>query len=174
LQKLKFSDYPIETAMEIFSELMYGGLPEELAKAPFAVTKNFRNEANNGTLGLMSDVEYVMYDIRKKTQTQVENLLLKYVVEDFMNTEKQRRIFQKYGLISIINSLPIINYLGIHNMSESMDKAIAEDMFELEVVESKNVVRIMQFYIQNDTLFAYFSGIKIEKDIIRDVMKAIM
>ncbi|MGN4752452.1 amino acid adenylation domain-containing protein [Bacillus cereus group sp. MYBK220-1] len=174
LQIQKFNEYPNETAMEFLSGLMYSDLFEKLPRIPFAIMEHNRNDLNKKMLGLSLNLDYFIFDINTKTQAQVLLALGKNSVDKRAITEKLLLISQKYGVDYMINLIPIINYQGILHKYASKDSILSEEIsLETMVVDGEDLGVGMHFYTHNDILSARVSGITIEEELLKDVMKNI-
>ncbi|HDX9535899.1 TPA: hypothetical protein ROX87_005412, partial [Bacillus thuringiensis] len=174
LQIQKFNEYPNETAMEFLSGLMYSDLFEKLPRIPFAIMEHNRNDLNKKMLGLSLNLDYLTFDINTKTQAQVLLALGKNSVDKRAITEKLLLISQKYGVDYMINLIPIINYQGILHKYASKDSILSEEIsLETMVVDGEDLGVGMHFYTHNDILSARVSGITIEEELLKDVMKNI-
>ncbi|MRS26516.1 non-ribosomal peptide synthetase [Bacillus sp. RIT694] len=174
LQIQKFNEYPNETAMEFLSGLMYSDLFEKLPRIPFAIMEHNRNDLNKKMLGLSLNLDYLTFDINTKTQAQVLLALGKNSVDKRAITEKLLLISQKYGVDYMINLIPIINYQGILHKYASKDSILSEEIsLETMVVDGEDLGVGMHFYTHNDILSARVSGITIEEELLKDVMKSI-
>ncbi|ROR25863.1 surfactin family lipopeptide synthetase A [Mobilisporobacter senegalensis] len=174
LQYQKFSEHPVNTAAEFISGLMYSDLSEELNNMPISVLTHNRDEFNKGMLGLTLNLEYSIYDMKSKIQKQLLSALEKSSVNQSAITEKLMLIAQKYGFNEMLNSIPIINYQGVLDKFASRDDISLEKMFlQTMIMESEDFGVSMHFYIQNSTLIARITGITIEEELVKDVMKNI-
>ncbi|MGN7954141.1 amino acid adenylation domain-containing protein [Bacillus sp. 22266] len=174
LQYQKFSEQPINTAVEFISRLMYSDLPEELNNIPVSVLTHNRDEFNKEMLGLTLNLDYSIYDRKSKTQKQLLSTSEKSSINQSAITEKLFLIAQKYGFNEMSHRIPIINYQGVLDKFASRDDISLEKMFlQTQIIESEDFGVSMHFYIQNSTLIARITGITIEEELLNDVMKNI-
>ncbi|MEH7153111.1 amino acid adenylation domain-containing protein [Bacillus thuringiensis] len=174
LQYQKFSEKPINTAVEFISRLMYSDLPEELNNIPVSVLTHNRDEFNKEMLGLTLNLDYSIYDRKSKTQKQLLSTSEKSSINQSAITEKLFLIAQKYGFNEMSHRIPIINYQGVLDKFASRDDISLEKMFlQTQIIESEDFGVSMHFYIQNSTLIARITGITIEEELLNDVMKNI-
>ncbi|AWD89305.1 non-ribosomal peptide synthetase [Bacillus velezensis] len=174
LQYQKFSEQPINTAVEFISRLMYSDLPEELNNIPVSVLTHNRDEFNKEMLGLTLNLDYSIYDRKSKTQKQLLSTSEKSSINQSAITEKLFLIAQKYDFNEMSHRIPIINYQGVLDKFASRDDISLEKMFlQTQIIESEDFGVSMHFYIQNSTLIARITGITIEEELLNDVMKNI-
>ncbi|MGV7136796.1 amino acid adenylation domain-containing protein [Bacillus velezensis] len=174
LQYQKFSEQPINTAVEFISRLMYSDLPEELNNIPVSVLTHNRDEFNKEMLGLTLNLDYSIYDRKSKTQKQLLSTSEKSSINQSAITEKLFLIAQKYDFNEMSRRIPIINYQGVLDKFASRDDISLEKMFlQTQIIESEDFGVSMHFYIQNSTLIARITGITIEEELLNDVMKNI-
>ncbi|TRW36511.1 amino acid adenylation domain-containing protein [Bacillus sp. PW192] len=174
LQYQKFSEQPINTAVEFISRLMYSDLPEELNNIPVSVLTHNRDEFNKEMLGLTLNLDYSIYDRKSKTQKQLLSTSEKSSINQSAITEKLFLVAQKYGFNEMSHRIPIINYQGVLDKFASRDDISLEKMFlQTQIIESEDFGVSMHFYIQNSTLIARITGITIEEELLNDVMKNI-
>ncbi|WP_251257250.1 non-ribosomal peptide synthetase [Bacillus velezensis] len=174
LQYQKFSEQPINTAVEFISRLMYSDLPEELNNIPVSVLTHNRDEFNKEMLGLTLNLDYSIYDRKSKTQKQLLSTSEKSSINQSAITEKLFLKAQKYDFNEMSRRIPIINYQGVLDKFASRDDISLEKMFlQTQIIESEDFGVSMHFYIQNSTLIARITGITIEEELLNDVMKNI-
>jgi hypothetical protein len=148
---------------------VYGDLSEELSAIPFMVAKINRNETNSGLLGFLTDVDFVIYDTVNKTQNRMKSIPGIYIAEDYAS-EKLKLELQKFGLLNIVGSILVINYVGLYNLSTSTDQLSSGKMIEVKISETGNTVLMLQFHIENDILSANVSGLRAEEGLVREEM----
>ena len=169
-QKDKFVNSPVDTAMALLAELMYGDSCASLPAIPFTVLRHNRNELNGGMLGMTLNVNFTLFDVEKKRE--MKNVSSKYPNADlFSMIESMSPMLQYFEEILSNSSIPIINYLGIFHASDNTDGVFSEEPYiEIGCLESGDNDVYIEFYVQDYTLNASILGLNLEKQAIKDAI----
>lgn len=170
LQSRKFNEYPIKTALILLFSLLYDDLPDEFLKIPIAILEHNRNELNEEMLGFALNLNYSLYNVQSKSLKHNCLTISTSSADRRVIAEKIMLISQDYGINDLINLIPIINYQGIIYIN--IDEDLILKNLNLEKMSVFNNLGVgMHFYIQNNILHARISGIEIEEDLVREVIK---
>ena len=173
-QREKFEKFPIETAMELMSGLLYGGYEEEPQTVPYGVLMNKRDESNNEILGLLLDVECYLYDAAGKTRAPVESIEGLRALDGFASTETIRNAMSQLDPGFFYMAIPFVSYIGIYNISPGgyalpPGKTVMTRVMEIDEM----CAALIQFRIEEDMLIMEVDGVRVGDEDVLEAMKRI-